>query len=292
MTPPQPPHGPGTPPPPSRGPDDPTPAPHTPDDHPAPNAPLTQDGSPAPDRHAPDGPPEPSPLPYGTPRTPRLAVRGEAHLEAAPETARVTVTLTARDTDRTRLLADLTRRNTATLDLLRSHGDAVEHLESGPLTLTPQLTRRGRADHVRHYLGHLHITADLGDFDALGELATRLADQDLTRVEGPWWSLRPDSPLHREVRRRAVRDAVTRAHEYADALGTTVAHLVELADTGAEAAPSGADWGPVPPHGLRAAAFAGHTPDTGDAPPLDLEPQRQYLHAVVHARFTLVPPRW
>ncbi|MFD7546574.1 SIMPL domain-containing protein [Streptomyces sp. NPDC059578] len=238
----------------------------------------------------PQHPAESTALPYGTPDTPRLAVRGEAHLEAAPEIARITVTLTARDTDRTRLLTNLTGRNTATLDLIRAQGDAVEHLETGTLTVTPHLTKRGRADHVRHYQGHIHLTAELGDFDVLGELTTRLADQDLTRVEGPWWDLRPTSPLHREVRRRAVHDAVTRAREYAEALGTTVAHLVELADIGADAA-AGADWRPTAAGGFRSAAFAGGAVKGADVPPLDLEPQRQYVNAAVHARFTLVPPR-
>jgi hypothetical protein len=31
--------------------------------------------------------------------------------------------------------------------------------------------------------------------------------------------------------------------------------------------------------------------DDTDAPPLDLEPQRQHVHAQVNARFTMHPPR-
>ncbi|WP_338695491.1 SIMPL domain-containing protein [Streptomyces sp. Q6] len=222
--------------------------------------------------------------PCGTPEAPRLAVRGEAHLEADPELARITVTVTARGTDRRAALDDLTRRNTTTLDLIRSYGDCVERLQTGAFSLTPELTRHGRGERVRTYHGRVHITAELTDFTALGELTTRLADLELTRVDGPTWSLRRTSPVHAQARQQAVREAVQRAREYADALGTTLAALVELADTGTE--------GPALFAHSRRAGLAGiDTTGPDDPPPvLDLEPERQHIHATVNAHFTLHPP--
>lgn len=235
--------------------------------------------------------PTPPPAPYGTPDAPRLAVRGEAHLEVDPEIARISVTVTARGTDRRDTLNDLTRRNTTALDLIKTYGEAVTTLETGTFTINPELTRHGRGERVRAYHGRVHTTAELTDFTALGELTTRLADLDLTRVEGPWWALRPDSPTHRDARRQAVREAVQRAREYAEALGTDLAALVELADIGAEQpAPVHGYGGPV--GGMRSAAAYGGAPDFAEeAAPLDLEPQRQHVYAQVNARFTLVPPR-
>jgi hypothetical protein len=40
---------------------------------------------------------------------------------------------------------------------------------------------------------------------------------------------------------------------------------------------------------MRSAAYAGAAEDT--PAPLDLEPQRQRVHAQINARFTMVPPR-
>ncbi|MEU8435370.1 SIMPL domain-containing protein [Streptomyces sp. NPDC029216] len=225
--------------------------------------------------------------PYGTPEVPRVAVRGEARLEVDPEIARIGITVSARGTDRRSALDDLTRRNNTVLDLVKSYGDPVEKLETGAFSITPELTRHGRGERVRAYHGTVHITAELNDFTALGELTTRLADLELTRVDGPWWALRPTSPAHGEARRQAVLEAVQRAREYAHALGADLAALVELADLGAEnaaplamAAPAGA---------YRSMTFAG-AEDAG-APPLDLEPQRQTVYAQVNARFTMTPPR-
>ncbi|WP_327723861.1 SIMPL domain-containing protein [Streptomyces europaeiscabiei] len=228
----------------------------------------------------------PTAVPYGTPDAPRIAVRGEAHLEVDPETARITVTVLARGKDRRAALDDLTRRNTTVLDLVKTYGEAVERLETGALSITPELKEKGRGERIQAYHGRVHITAELTDFTALGELTTRLADLDLTRVDGPWWSLRPDSPAHKRARQQAVREAVQRAREYAEALGTSLAALVELADISAEA--------PQPihhaAHGGRMRSMIAEAEDT-TAAPLDLEPQRQHVHAQVNARFTMLPPQ-
>ncbi|MGW1891917.1 SIMPL domain-containing protein [Streptomyces sp. NPDC002004] len=225
-------------------------------------------------------------LPYGTPDAPRIAVRGEAHIEADPDIARIGITVTARGTDRREALADLTRRNTTALDLVKSYADAVERVETGAFSITPELTRHGRGERIRSYHGAVRITAELTDFTALGELTTRLADLDLTHVDGPSWHLRPDSPAHRAARRQAVREAVQRAREYADALGTTLDALVELADIGAEQ-PTPYGTQPGTPR-MRTAAYTGAAEE---AAPLDLEPQRQHVHAQVNARFTMRPPQ-
>ncbi|WP_030256264.1 SIMPL domain-containing protein [Streptomyces violens] len=223
-------------------------------------------------------------LPYGTPDVPRVAVRGEARLDVDPEIARIGITVQARGTDRATALQDLTRRNAEVLDLVKSYGEAVEKLATGAFTVTPQLTHKGRGERVRAYHGNVHLTATLTDFTALGELATRLADLELTRVAGPWWDLRPDSPSHREARQQAVREAVQRAREYAEALGARLDALVELADIGAEnAAPAG---NPM----LRSRAAYGGAAHEETAPALDLEPQQQTVYAHVNARFTMTRP--
>ncbi|MFI0236758.1 SIMPL domain-containing protein [Streptomyces sp. NPDC016845] len=234
----------------------------------------------------PTGPTPHGPTPYGTPDVPRITVRGEAHLEADPELARIRVTVQARGTDRRTTLDDLTRRNSTALDLIKSYGEAVDKVETGTFSLAPEYAKHGRGERVRTYHGRTTLTAELTDFTALGELATRLADLDLTRVDGPHWSLRRTSPVHAQARTQAVREAVRRAREYADALGTTVAALLELSDTGTDPQ----DWTHhESPRGWTRASFA-KAPDDEPAPALNLEPQRQHIQATVSAAFTLHPP--
>ncbi|MFE7114863.1 SIMPL domain-containing protein [Streptomyces sp. NPDC057654] len=227
-------------------------------------------------------------LPYGTPETPRLAVRGEAHLEVDPETAHLDITVNARGTEHRTTLDDLTRRNTQVLDLLKTYDHAIEKLETGSFTITPQLTEKGRHERIHAYHGHVHTTATISDFTTLGELTARLTALDLTRVDGPWWSLRPDSPAHRAARRQAVHEAVQRAREYADALGARLDAILELADIGADAPTPPGPMAYGPPGVARSAAGYGGGADP--EPVLDLEPQRQHVYAQVNARFTMTRP--
>ncbi|MFD4238955.1 SIMPL domain-containing protein [Streptomyces sp. NPDC058542] len=229
----------------------------------------------------------PAPHPsHGTPTAPRVTVRGEAHLEVDPEIARIAVTLTARNTDRRTTLDDLTRRNTTTLDLIKTYGDAIEKLETGTLAIRPELTRHGRAERIRAYHGSIQLTATLNDFTTLGELVTRLADQDLTRVDGPWWALRPTSPHHAAARRQAVQEALQRAREYAEALDTRLGALLELSDTGSV---GGATF-TTATYGGAGIMRSARAETAAEAAPLDLEPVRQNIDAQVEAAFTLIPP--
>lgn len=219
--------------------------------------------------------------PYGTPEVPRVAVRGEARIEVDPEIARIGITVSARGTDRRTALEDLTRRNNAALDLIKSYGDPVEKLETGAFSISPELTRHGRGERIRAYHGRVHITAELSDFTALGELTTRLADLELTQIDGPWWALRPTSPAHGQARRQAVLEAVQRAREYAEALGARLAALVELADLGAENA---APFQGAPGATMRTMAFSGSEDSRRPAPrprttaPDHLRPGERPLH--------------
>ncbi|MEU6951619.1 SIMPL domain-containing protein [Streptomyces sp. NPDC045714] len=229
----------------------------------------------------------PAPHPsHGTPTAPRVTVRGEAHLEVDPEIARIAVTLTARNTDRRTTLDDLTRRNTTTLDLIKTYGDAIEKLETGTLAIRPELTRHGRAERIRAYHGSIQLTATLNDFTTLGELVTRLADQDLTRVDGPWWALRPTSHHHAAARRQAVQEALQRAREYAEALDTRIGALLELSDTGSV---GGATF-TTATYGGAGILRSARAETAAEAAPLDLEPVRQNIDAQVEAAFTLIPP--
>ncbi|MGW5671277.1 SIMPL domain-containing protein [Micromonospora sp. NPDC003776] len=208
---------------------------------------------------------------------PVVSVRGEAYREVPPELARFAVTASVRDRDRETTLTRLAERTAAVRVLLDEAGSAVERRETGQLRVWPETRRSG--ERVVAYHGSVSTTVTVHDFTALGELMLRLADQDQVEVAGPWWSLRPDSPTHREARHAAIADALARAREYAEALGARVTALVELADTGVAAAP------PM----LARAAFAKGGP--GAAPPeLELDPQPQPVQAAVEARFTISEP--
>lgn len=208
-------------------------------------------------------------------------------MEAEPEIAIIEVTVQARDRDRRAVLDRLASRNTQIIDLIKGYGEAVEKLESGPASVYPDIKHKERGERVSGYLGSASARVVLRDFTVLGELMARLADAGLVTVAGPWWSLRPDSPVYRQARIAAAQDATRRAGEYAQAFGARLGDLIEAADTGLLAG-SAADHGPAP---LRAmAAGAARSLAAGEPPGLDFEPVKQTVTAQVEARFGAVLP--
>ena len=118
------------------------------------------------------------------------------------------------------------------------------------------------------------------DFSALSRwVGEHVANTEGFRVAHVEWALtaKRREALEKEVRTRAVRDAVTRAQAYADALGLGQVRPVAIADAGmlgtrTESGPSAAY--------MRAAAVGG-------APDVELVPEHIEVSAEVDARFVV-----
>lgn len=203
---------------------------------------------------------------------PTVTVLGEGQAEGPPELATVSAVLHASgrtSAEVTRALADLAHQVEAALPDL-----SFDSVRTDPFSVSPVFDRRSGV-RITGYTGRYSTRLALADFFGLSDLVVALAGLPGARVEGPSWSLRRGSPLHREARVDAVRAAVARARDYADALGATLGDLLELSDT--DAGLSGV------PRMFAMAAPGG----TADLPELDLEPQPQTVTANVTARFAL-----
>lgn len=214
-----------------------------------------------------------------------ISVRGEATLLVDPEVADLTVAITAQARDRREAFERLVKRNDEVLDLVRSYGDSVSRVESTGVSVAPEL-RKGRDEKIRSYSGAVRIRVTVADLAMLGELVARLTEFEAATIEGPHWRLRRSSPVYREARSRAVAEAVTRARDYAEAIGSRIVGLIELADSGltTTVTPRPRPTGPVM-YGARAMSVNAPEP-----PALDLEPQQQTVYASVEARFQAAQP--
>jgi uncharacterized protein YggE len=213
---------------------------------------------------------------------PTVAVRGEATREVDPELVHVTVTVEARDKDRQATLARLGARAGVLRSLLDRYADAIERRETSAVNIWPDTKRAG--ERVTAYRGSVSTTVTVNDFTVLGELIMQAASLDQTSVFGPTWSLRPDSAVYRETRHAAIADALSRAREYAQALGARLVRLVELADPGLS------HTGPAPGRDRVVGLSAQVSSMAAEVPGLDLDPQRQVVYAAVEARFAISEP--
>jgi uncharacterized protein YggE len=226
------------------------------------------------------GPAFPFPLPV------TVAVRGEANVEADPELCEFALTVQARGPERAAVIARLTERNNEALAQIKgAWPDALETIQSSGLSVYPEAKTRGRGEAIKAYSGSVRIQVVVKDLTVLGDMMVRLADAEGRSVDGPYWRLRRDSPVYSQARNEAVAEAVSRAKEYAAAIGARITGLLELADAGLSA------------HGVATAtprSFGTMALSAGSAaysgPAMDLEPVRQNVYASVEARFSATQP--
>jgi uncharacterized protein YggE len=210
--------------------------------------------------------------------SPIVAVRGESTREVDPEIADFVVTVNARDKDRATTLARLADRIAALRAILDGYAAAIEKRETSRMSVYAETKRAG--EKITAYVGNATTNVTVTDLDVLGEMMLRVVANEQTSVTGPFWSVRPGSPVSRDARHAAIADAVTRAKEYAEALGARVIGLVELTDAGM----SGPTLTPL------SMSFAKSRGDMGGEPELDLDPQRQQINAQVEGRFRISEP--
>jgi uncharacterized protein len=220
---------------------------------------------------------------------PLIAVRGETVLKVLPEIARLEVSVVSRGADRVTALQVLQERAALVAKILDGYPDAIATMDSSGLRVSPQLSNRRPPERVAGFVGIMRQSVAVTEFDRVGDLMSELAGQELTEVGGPWWELRPGSPVYRQARVAAAMDAVRRARDYAQGLGCELSSLVELAD-----ARLLSDGGGASP-GEQAGRFTAKLPQRSQvaAPEeftFDLAPVQQTVRATVEARFSITSP--
>lgn len=204
---------------------------------------------------------------------PVVVVRGEASVEGPPDLATLSVTVHRGGSSAEKVRAELAHASAAL-------GVAVEPFRAGlassgtsGLHVGPVLPH-GESRRTT-YRGSYGISLVVRDFDVLAPLVTALAEQTGAQIDGPWWSLDPQSPLPRQARLAAVEDARRRAEDYAEAFRATVVDVLEISDLdGGGGAPSARGF---------AMARGGPVVD------VSFEPATQTVTGQVTVRFAMSP---
>jgi uncharacterized protein len=209
---------------------------------------------------------------------PIVTVRGEAQLEGPPDVAGLSCTLHASGDSAEATRAQLATGSQAVAALLERFADALERRSTSGLHVSPTFNHKNPTK-ITGYTGTFTTSVVVADFEALSALVLALSALPSSQVDGPWWSLRPDNPMYREVRLAAIAEARRRAEDYAAAFGATVSELVEVSDL---------DGGMSMPMGR--GKFFGAMEMAGDSSSsFSFEPALQTVTGNVTVRFTLAP---
>jgi uncharacterized protein YggE len=214
-------------------------------------------------------------MPEPTGSAPLVTVRGEAQLEGPPDLATLTLTLHASGDSAERTRSQLAEGSTTVSQLLRQFEAAIERSSTSALHVSPVFNRRTPAK-ITGYQGTFSTQIVVADLESLSPLVLALTELPNSQIDGPWWSLRPDNPMFRDVRLAAIADARRRAEDYAAAFGTTVGDLVEVSDL---------DGGSAGVREMRGFAMARGADDVA----FDFQPALQTVSGGVTVRFCLSP---
>jgi uncharacterized protein YggE len=207
---------------------------------------------------------------------PIVTVRGEAQLEGPPDLAGLSCTLHAEGESAEATRAKLATGSQAVAALLERFRDALERSSTSALHVSPTFNHRNPTK-ITGYTGTFTSSLTVSDLDALSEIILALSALPGVQVDGPWWSLRPDNPLYREVRLAAIAEARRRAADYAAAFEATVGDLVEVSDLDGGAG------------GVNLQMGRGYAESLTLDSSFSFEPAQQTVHGRVTVRFTLAP---
>jgi hypothetical protein len=215
-----------------------------------------------------------------------ITVRGSFSAFQAPERATVHATI-ASEGPAMEAVYDWVARG---LEAVKASVTPLRTGDHGPVTwwsaeqLRTWSTRPWNKDGVQLPLVHhasVGVEVKFRDFSTLSRwVGQHVANSDGFRVDRVEWTLtsKRHAELQRQVRTRAVEDAVIRAQQYADALGLGKIRPIAIADAGM----LGANLHPESRDGI-ALMRAGAAPAGG--PDIELVPEDIEVSAVVDARF-------
>jgi uncharacterized protein YggE len=194
------------------------------------------------------------------PPQPVIVVTGNAQLEATPDeaTVRLGVTRQATTAQTAQEQANVAARDI--LSALQKLNISPERIQTSRLSLSPVYPPRpdnNEAPKIVAYSASNIISVELYDLTAIGPVIDAGLKSGANRLDGVMFRLRDD----REVRERALREAVTEARRkaevIADALGVRLGNPLEVQEGGVRVVPRGEAYGGV---ALRVAAEATPTP--------------------------------
>lgn len=203
---------------------------------------------------------------------PIVTVRGEARLEVPPDLATLSVTVHGSGSSANTVRDQLAIASGRLREVLAKHAAAIARSSTSGLHVGPVF---GKGNKITGYQGSFSASVEIADFDALSDVVFALTPLPNSQVDGPWWSLAPDHPAHREVRIAAIADARRRAEDYAEAVRRTLGDIVEISDL------EGGFGGPS----MRMAK--GFAMDAESAPSFDFEPALQSVAGQVTVRYQL-----
>ena len=171
------------------------------------------------------------------PRT--LTMSGEGSVKSAPDDANLSAGVTSEGITAIQALGANSRAMNAVFVTLKKLGIADNDIQTSNFSLSPQYqTYKPGTSGPQRIVGYeVSNTVDVTveDMSRTGAVLDALVSSGSNQIGGISFSIRDTTALLAKAREAAVKDAIARAHTYADAAGVTLGPILSLQEGGSAA---------------------------------------------------------
>lgn len=161
---------------------------------------------------------------------------GEGEVSVVPDMAHVSMGVTARNAEAAVALDETSRALAAVISRLEAAGIASGDIQTGNLSLYPiRSPRTGETStepEITGYEASNTLTVAIFDLDRLGGVLDDVVSEGANTLNGLSFSLADPSGPMAEARRRAVRDAITRAEQLTQAAEVDLGPILSISEQG------------------------------------------------------------
>lgn len=170
-----------------------------------------------------------------------ITTQGWGAVETAPDMATIRVGVTHEDPEATAAMAATSAGVSAVLARLSDAGIASRDVQTNNISLQPVWSGRGANNtapaKITGFAASNTLTVRVRDLEALGGILDLIVSDGANTFNGLSFGLQEPKPAADAARAEAVRDAIDRAQQLADAAGVTLGPIQSISEQGGMARP-------------------------------------------------------
>lgn len=168
-----------------------------------------------------------------------LTLRGEGRIEMKPDFAMIDVGVSIERTTAGEAMQEQAKKMSAIVPALRSAGIAERDIQTSRLSLnTAYSYQTNQAPTLRSYTASNVVSVKVGDLAKIGQTLDVLVSAGSNSINGISFGVENDEQLRKQARTDAVKQAMSKAQDYASALGLKIKRVVNLSEPGTNAVPA------------------------------------------------------
>jgi hypothetical protein len=165
--------------------------------------------------------------------TTRVVVTGDATVQAAPDTAVVTVAVVTMNASASEAQAENASKTDAVVRAVRTAAGAGAEVKTSGYSLQPQYAyKEGAPPTITGYSARNAVTVTTGALDRVGPVIDAATRAGANNIDNLAFTLRRDEAARAQALTAATREATSKARTMAEALGGRVVRVVEVQEGG------------------------------------------------------------